>query len=251
MKVLFLDVDGVLNNRLTPNVDGWPIDPHMAFLVARIVDRTGCVVVLSSSWRVWPEGLEIVRKKVCPIVSLTPDRYGLTSRGWEIKMWLDEWSKGTLEKSEIKPGGVYNESISAYAILDDNNDMLPEQMPHFFQTSFSTGLTEDIAAKVIEHLNVQDRAYPLLLDAPAHGLPAFIDYLREKNVVVFENESWIIIENCKYHTPERPWLTAFAKTPHDIPDLGSLSAWIDWEWKKKSSKAQTVKRFHIHMYKPL
>ncbi len=42
-----------------------------------------------------------------------------------------------------------------YAILDDESDMLLWQKDHFFQTSFENGgLTEEIAKKVTEHLNV-------------------------------------------------------------------------------------------------
>lgn len=114
----------------------------------------------------------------------------------------------------------------------------------FFKTSWATGLTEEIAEKVVRHLGW----YPLLDGAPAHETPEFIEYLRKNNPVVFENESWIVIENCKYHKPDRPWLTAFAKAPYTIPTLDALEAWRDWEWKKKSVREATIKRFHIHMY---
>ena len=94
-------------------------------------------------------------------------------------------------------------------------------------------------------------SYPLLENAPAHDSPEFIDYLRENNIVVFENYRWIIIENCKYHTAERAWLTAFHKGLDWWQDADIL--WFqygDWEWLKKSADRQTVNRFHIHIYKP-
>jgi hypothetical protein len=102
----------------------------------------------------------------------------------------------------------------------------------------------DVAAKHPQ------RGYPLLIDAPDHFSEGFIDFLRARNPVVFENDTWIIIENCKYHTPEQPWLTAFAKSTKNFPDLETLSPWSDWEWQKKAMEKQTVKRFHIHIYKP-
>lgn len=92
----------------------------------------------------------------------------------------------------------------------------------------------------------------LLANAPAHDTPEFLQYLRDNNKVVAENEAWLVIENYKYHTPEKPWLTAFYKhAPHSA--LNALSwlgyAFMDWNWLKKSADKQTVKRFHIHIYK--
>jgi len=51
VKVLFLDIDGVVNNKRTEkSFDGFiAIDLAMAALVQRIVRNTGCEVVLSSS----------------------------------------------------------------------------------------------------------------------------------------------------------------------------------------------------------
>lgn len=37
--------------------------------------------------------------------------------------------------------------------LDDDSDILTEQMPNFFQTSWDEGLTKAIADRVIQHLN--------------------------------------------------------------------------------------------------
>lgn len=92
----------------------------------------------------------------------------------------------------------------------------------------------------------------LLKEAPAHDSPAFIDYLRENNVVVFDNDQWIVIENVKYHTKEKPWLTAFWKGDDYIGAvdyLRFLFIWRDWNWLKKSTDKQTVKRFHLHLYR--
>lgn len=97
------------------------------------------------------------------------------------------------------------------------------------------------------------RVYPLLEKAPAHDTLEFIDYLRKNNVVVQEDDMWILIENCKYHTPEKPWYTLFAKQSVDDDLWNELRAWfseyIDWEWRKKRASDQTVKRFHIHLIK--
>lgn len=152
MKILFLDIDGVVNCATTNfKTDLWPLDRHMAFLVGRIVLNTNAKVVLSSAWRIHPEATQVIEKHIVPIMDRTPkpwydrDRDHYSTRGEEIQRWLDE-NKGspfTREKLEI----------TKYAILDDCSDMLPEQIPNFFRTSWASGLTEEIAIKVINHLN--------------------------------------------------------------------------------------------------
>jgi hypothetical protein len=57
-------------------------------------------------------------------------------RGKEIKAWL-----------EAHP------DVTRYAIVDDDNDMLPEQQEHYFKTSYyEDGITEKIGAEITEHL---------------------------------------------------------------------------------------------------
>lgn len=93
----------------------------------------------------------------------------------------------------------------------------------------------------------------LLAAAPAHDTEEFLQYLRDNNKVVMENESWLVIENFKYHSPERPWYTAFYKPVAQHSALNALSwlgyAFMDWTWLKKGANEQSVKRFHIHIYK--
>ena len=92
-----------------------------------------------------------------------------------------------------------------------------------------------------------DRAYPLLENAPEHDSPDFISYLRRNNVVVYDDNHWIVIENCKYHTFEKPWYTAFLK--EGVPNVAPLiKKFGHMEWKKKAVAKQTVKRFHIHLF---
>lgn len=137
MKVLFLDIDGVVNKQdnFNPahNPGPYPVDAYCAFLVGRIQLQTGCEVVLSSSWRLHPDGVKNVSERIVELLDVTP-----TMRGWrgdEIKAWLDK-----------------HQEVDKYAILDDDTDMLVEQAPNFFKTTFVDGLTDEIAESVIEHL---------------------------------------------------------------------------------------------------
>ena len=134
MKVLFLDIDGVLNSRSTSNFhELYPIDSYKAFLIGRIQLQTGCEVVLSSSWRNHPEGVENVSKRVVRLLDKTPWLDGC--RGDEIDAWLND-----------------HPEVDKYAILDDDMDMLVYQAPSFFKTTFEEGLTDEIAEAVINHL---------------------------------------------------------------------------------------------------
>jgi hypothetical protein len=148
-KVLFLDIDGVCNSadllrRLGRSI--WnDTDPELVKHVKRIIAETKCDVVLSSTWRLYPESRATVKRDVCHFIDVTKDmqggeKWGVVERGHEVKEWLDR-----------------HPEYKCYAILDDNSDFLPNQW--LFQTTWEHGITEDIAQAVIDHLNACDRAY--------------------------------------------------------------------------------------------
>lgn len=148
IKVLFLDMDGVVNSAENQKQGlfktDFPVDPYMAFLVGKIVLDTNCKVVLSSSWRHSRDNVEKINKQMVELLDTTgyepyddtrPPGIENCQRGREIKAWLDK-----------------HPEVEKYAILDDENDMLPEQQPNFFKTSWQTGITKEIAEAVTNHL---------------------------------------------------------------------------------------------------
>ena len=149
MKILFLDVDGVLNCRRTPQLinDLYPLDPFMVLLVDRIIQATGCKVVLSSAWRNHPQGVEIIKKSI-PLLDKTENFSSV--RGEEIRKWLGDYvaTCSMLNDKECK-----EHRIKKYAILDDTDEFSGEQRDNFFKTIYEFGLTSEIAEKVITHLN--------------------------------------------------------------------------------------------------
>ena len=165
MKILFLDIDGVVNCATTSQrhrgVIG--IDPYMAILVDRIVQATGCEIVLSSTWRLWEDERQEVAKQVGVFIDVTPRMpvgggAEMCERGYEIRAWLEAnrfkqcRDRNTCHEPFIL-GSDHKHKITSYAILDDNSDMLPEQLPNFFKTEWKVGLTKEIANQVIAHLN--------------------------------------------------------------------------------------------------
>ena len=59
MKAIFLDIDGVLNCKQTPNPRKFPylVDSALVAQFCRGLDSTGAKVVLSSTWRYDPIGI--------------------------------------------------------------------------------------------------------------------------------------------------------------------------------------------------
>jgi hypothetical protein len=141
MKVLFLDIDGVVNcenTRSRRHRGLMPIEPRLARIIRGIAQSVpGLKIVLSSAWREIEEGRALVEQIVVPCFDITPVLDEADDvRGYEIQAWL-----------ELHP------DVTRYAILDDDCDMLDHQQQHFFRTSPKTGITQELADKIVAHLN--------------------------------------------------------------------------------------------------
>ena len=140
MKVLFLDIDGVVNCMTTKTRHHGliGIDAPLAKTVRDIANAVPDLkIVLSSSWREFAYGRAHVDAKVLPCFDVTPVFNEADDvRGYEIQAWL-----------ELNPG------VKRYAIVDDDCEMLPHQLPNFFRTKSAVGITQELADKIVEHLN--------------------------------------------------------------------------------------------------
>jgi hypothetical protein len=154
MKVLFLDVDGVLNCSTTKERCKFPdggggllgVEQSKCELVRKIVRETGCHIVLSSTWRkhrdmlpyLWSE-LQLRDKWVGSTPELPPQKidtfYRSTPRGDEIAKWISD-----------------NPECDRFVILDDDSDM-SSVIHRLVNTDFRTGLTIELAEKAIAMLN--------------------------------------------------------------------------------------------------
>lgn len=163
-KILFLDIDGVLNTALFHNKEereryrdkyGYMFDPNAVSNFKMIIDETGADIVISSSWKYM--GVEKLREmwkeRGLPgkIIDITPDS---VSEEFLINADLDDMSYGSFRSLEIKEWMMNNgNDVSHYAIIDDMYDMLPEQQPHFILSDPNVGITEWDAMKAIAILN--------------------------------------------------------------------------------------------------
>ena len=161
-KYLFLDLDGVLNtgrfsNYLEENnlqqfdEDGAIFDPSAVKNLQYIIDKTHAEIILTSTWRY--DGLDRMiqlwknRNLPSVLAGITPDLFprgerrlkGL--RGLEIYDWLN-YGRGS-------DFGVFY----TYAIVDDEDDFLEQQLEHLVLTDPMKGITREVANKVISILN--------------------------------------------------------------------------------------------------
>ena len=161
-KILFLDIDGVLNterqhdrcvNLGADQVDnfGYAFDPVSVANLKRIVEHTDADIVISSSWKMW--GLDAMQRmwarRYLPgkVIDITPNT---ESDEMLLSVDLDLMDFPAIKGSEIKEWLLTNGNQDThYAILDDLPDMLPEQESHFVQTDPRIGITKDDADRVI------------------------------------------------------------------------------------------------------
>lgn len=161
MKVIFLDIDGVLNVYCQGRDEyGCTFHKHFEDNLKWIIEETGAKIVISSTWR--RDGLDVMqnlwkhRNLPGEVIDITPTEvdvveygtcefYDLVDRGHEIQQWIND------------------HNIDNYVIIDDDNDMLPSQRGNFVRTAnnkdhsdcvdIGYGLTRKCSEKVIEILN--------------------------------------------------------------------------------------------------
>lgn len=141
--VLFLDVDGVLNCEATfraPRHGRHRICRERVTLLNEVVAATGCRITMSSAWRIGSPDVRGILK-----------RYGLKarfSRAWRTP-WFDAGHPLYGPRGHEIANWLTRNPTPSYAIVDDDGDMLPEQMPRFVQTTFKDGLDRASANALI------------------------------------------------------------------------------------------------------
>lgn len=158
MKVIFLDIDGVLNHdqwyvskeyqSLYQNEDNeLDIDPKCAERINKICEQTGAKIVITSDWRIsWYGTLRRLERggiNIEYVIDKTPELIWVNipgldrSRGAEIELWNNS-----------------NMDINQnYVIIDDRTDFKPGQQEHFIHINPYCGITDDDMNKAINILN--------------------------------------------------------------------------------------------------
>lgn len=148
MKILFLDIDGVLNSvedRRYNREMGieTPVDfvvPIRVKYLHDIIDATGCKIVISSTWRL-THSLEEIGKilQTNEIIGKTEDKHA--DRGRQILNWLNDHKDLNVERFIIVDDAQYD--IIKYKKLK----------PFFVKTYTHCGLTIIERDEIIKRMN--------------------------------------------------------------------------------------------------
>ena len=143
LKVIFLDIDGVMNHEASKE----DMDTDCLYQLKRIVNQTDAKIVLTSSWKMYflrgdENPIKLYFEKRLRLFELElydiAPHLGTGKRAAEIKQWLKE-----------------HRAFKSYVIIDDN--MFPgfqKMSDHLCMTEFyNGGLTAEHAAKAIQILN--------------------------------------------------------------------------------------------------
>ena len=169
-KVIFLDIDGILNSSRTLYED-ISLEDDLILNLKELVNKTGAKIILSSSWRLSTEAVSTLMDKL--------DKFGLVISGMTCDSvdldWLKKYEFDVTKKYlDTKFDYDENKQIKItrdrgaeifkwlcyhydciYVILDDE---IEDIKPYFnesviVKTSYKTGLTKEDVKKAIQILN--------------------------------------------------------------------------------------------------
>ena len=142
IKVLFLDVDGVLHDAFV-RLPSQELNPECMRRLRTIIDKTHASIVISSSWRIHTDNLYKLRDKLneygLDYIDTTPDFTGKNGipepRKFEIEDWLQK-----------------HPNVEKWVILDDDIFGNLDGIDNFVKTDSVNALTDADVDSVIEIL---------------------------------------------------------------------------------------------------
>ena len=137
MRIIFLDFDGVLNNKkyfeAQSEIVFQPFAPENVRHINTLCETYGCKIVISSEWRNFGGGLNVIEMLreadiEAQVVGATPSIPGMP-RGMEIQAWL-------IANSNLQ------DVLEGWIIIDDRDDMgyIKDRL---IQTNPDLGFTEN------------------------------------------------------------------------------------------------------------
>ena len=154
MKIIFLDIDGVLNNTKTKEHCGYEtgVENHALLLLKDIVDKTSAKICLVSSWKeYWFKDNKVNQDEMANYLDRKFAEVGLAiwdktkeiqKRGKEIKNYINDLKAQNIE-------------VDSFVILDDELLDYKEEglLKHLVHTDYLVGFTKDDSIKAINILS--------------------------------------------------------------------------------------------------
>lgn len=175
MKIIFLDIDGVLNTQETfekihieyqeTGKRRIEIDTEKVEYLKEIVEETGALLVLSSSWKIFFERKE---GKILP----KNNKYGELLnilKSYNLFIYDTTYQGGYKTKEEEIKDWLKNKKVDSFIIIDDEREGLGNLKENYLiKTKFSkTQMEEDLGlckkhiSKAIEMLNSKKLEKPM------------------------------------------------------------------------------------------
>lgn len=159
MKVIFLDIDGVLNSEefaiwcrdfpdfIKNGGSNW-VDPKAVKMIEDICKDCDVKLVISSSWRMFDVQSTIsCFKNYRDLIPLCEYIVGVTPRNSDDRIWK-------FRGEEIQHYLNSHPEIDNYIIVDDDNDMLESQRKNFIRCNYLFGLTPSHILNIKEILQL-------------------------------------------------------------------------------------------------
>jgi hypothetical protein len=141
MKVVFLDIDGVLNQCMSPGVfDKSSTDPFCIAILNEALRRTGAKVVIISTWK---DSFDIN-----VVVNL------LYSREFLANSILGGTEKDIPKELGIKNFLENHSEVEKFVIIDDSLELQDDALKNFcVRTDSNEGISVDDMKKIVDLLN--------------------------------------------------------------------------------------------------
>jgi hypothetical protein len=158
MKVIFLDIDGVLNSeRFLKNNQDESIDRNNVSILKKVIDKTGAVIVMSSAWRLWFDDNMMPRERYCQYLYDILCEFDITLFGKTPDLSTEEIRTNKtfshVKAKEIIAWLDEHETVDKYVVIDDLDLKNEEINAHLIRTDGHVGITEEDAGLIIQRIS--------------------------------------------------------------------------------------------------
>ena len=158
MKVIFLDIDGVLNSEgFLKNNPKETIDRNSVSILKTIINKTGAVIVMSSAWKLWFDDNMMPKERHSQCLHDILGEFDIELFGKTPDFSTEEIRRNKtfshVKAKEIIAWLRANEIFDKYVVIDDLDLKSEDINNHLVRTNGHLGITEEDAIRVINMIN--------------------------------------------------------------------------------------------------